>query len=151
MPFWRYVGGQICKRCALIGCSWLTVGLHWAKRVAFLDTAPGFEAILEVCWRAILQTMRHDRVFLAYVGVTFGHMDGLSCAKRVAFLDTAPGLVSILEVCCRAVLLTVFLDRVFWVYGGVTWGHKGCIFRHRARSGDHFGGMLKGRFTDSAP
>ena len=57
----------------------------------------------------------------------------------------------LLEVCCRAVLLTVFLARVFWVYGGVTWGHKGCIFRHRARSGDHFGGMLKGRFTDSAP
>ena len=46
------------------------VGLHWAKRVAFLDTAPGFEVILEICWLAILQTMRPDRVFLAYGGVT---------------------------------------------------------------------------------
>ena len=121
-PFKRYVGGQFCKQCALIGCSWLTLGLHWAKRVAFLDTAPGFEAILEVCWRAILQTMRHDRVFLAYVGVTFGHMDGLSCAKRVAFLDTAPGFDAILEVCWRANLQTMRPDRVFLAYGGVALG-----------------------------
>ena len=48
------------------------VGLHWAKRVAFLDTAPGFDAILEVCWRAILQTMCPDKVFLSYAGVTLG-------------------------------------------------------------------------------
>ena len=48
------------------------IGLHRAKRVAFLDTAPGFDAILEVCWKAILQTMRPDRVFLAYGGVALG-------------------------------------------------------------------------------
>ena len=44
-----------------------------------------------------MQTVSCERVFLAYVGVTFGHVDGPSCAKRVAFLDTVLGLVAILE------------------------------------------------------
>ena len=46
---------------------------------------------MEVCWWALLQTLHLERVFLAHVGITLGHMDEPSWAKRVAFLDTASG------------------------------------------------------------